>query len=258
MNAAQVCAAPVGAAMLTLTLVLGAVNAHGKDLVPSAPPFHGQVIDVDTQRPLAGALVMVVGRGYGSRSFSMGSGHRRLWRFAVRADADGRFATPAWTWSKGQPIGFIHWGLDFTAYVPGYDVADPQKVLTRAPIERARTLGLFPADEFAPGQPVRILLRRLDSNTPDARARALALTLNVYQSDWDADRPGDALVYEALGNEARQLRASPELSSAHDRSLNQNLDQLRLDIEGWSPPPPPRQTSRGKRANGEITETPAR
>jgi hypothetical protein len=258
LKAAQLCAAAVGFALLTLAIALGAGNAHGKDLVPSAPPFQGQVLDAATQQPIPGAMVMVMAVGY-SASFSMHSGHRPLWRYAVPAAADGRFSSPGWTWSKGRPIAFDEWNLHIFAYAPGYEFLDREKnFAVIVPIKRARTLGVFPTDELAHPKPVRILLRRSTSTEPDDRSKVITLLLSLYRGDWEADRPGDPLVYEVLGTEVRALQADPRLSGSRHQSLETLYRQLQIDIEGPRAYPAPRRTERAKRAEDGSAAAPAR
>jgi hypothetical protein len=84
--------------------------------VPESPELTGKVIDAESGRPIAGAIVVAKVGGDGGSMF--GHGHyRQLHCTAVRADAEGRFRIPAWTWSGNRSMSLDHYGAKPTTLI---------------------------------------------------------------------------------------------------------------------------------------------
>jgi hypothetical protein len=203
-----------------------ATGARAADPVPSSPAYHGQVVAVDHNTPVRGAIVIASVHGGYSVAFGHG-GERYLRRIAVRADADGRFTVPAWTWSSGRAMTFDPFGISFSAYAPGFEYEElPRRTVEYRRIETGRILGLFPRGAVKPTEEVRIPMRAAAAGTDERRAKALWAILSIYQVDGDGDAAGDALLLDAMRDEVEGLLARHRLEPNTRDGLERSFEAL--------------------------------
>lgn len=169
--------------------------------VPESPEFRGRVIDAETKRPIAGALVTSnIG---GAITGGHAGGRRNLHCDAVLADADGRFVFPAWKWSVGRSMdtyfSLAHYGSMLVAYHPDYardrDAGRPYQEFTVVP---------FTGKTLKPSREATISLRRFSRNDRTAWRTKLTDTTFGYQCDWDADVSNTETFWNALHAEVEE------------------------------------------------------
>jgi len=164
--------------------------------VPESPELTGKVIDADSGRPIAGALVVAKVGGDGGSLF--GHGHyRQLYCIAVRADNEGRFRIPAWTWSGGRSMSLDRYGADFSAYHRDYTSYFPQGgAFVHQPIYTIPFIGTpLPSSE------VTVPMHRFAQGDVNAWRFKLGLPIDLFGCDWDADVRNEDLVWEAMREE---------------------------------------------------------
>ena len=161
------------------------------------------MIDAESGRPISGALVVASVGGDGSTPF--GHGHfRKLYCYAVRADADGRFRIPAWTWSGGRSMDLDQFGAYMVAYHPDYTFYAPQgHASVHQPVRKIPLIGtlLKPDDSTIP-------MHRFVKDAPNASWFKLGLPLDWFGCDWDADVKNEDLVWEAMRAEVEAYDAT--------------------------------------------------
>src|SRR6185503_2236959 len=107
--------APIALAFATASALAG---------TPETPEITGKVVDAASGRAIPGAVVVAKMGGDGGSMF--GHGHfRQLHCTAVRADEQGRFRIPAWTWSGRRSMSLDGYGAHFSAYHPDYTIYTP-------------------------------------------------------------------------------------------------------------------------------------
>ena len=171
--------------------------------VPASLEFTGKVIDADSGRPIAGALVVGSVGGDGGSLF--GHGHfRKLYCFAVRADAEGRFRIPAWTWSGQRSMDLDPFGAYLVAYHPDYTFYSPGgHASVHQPVRKIPIIGtLLKPDEST------IPMHRFVNDGPNAFWFKLGLPLDWYGCDWDGDVRNEDLVWEAMREEVEAYDAT--------------------------------------------------
>lgn len=220
--------------------------------VPEIPELTGKVVEADSGRPIAGAIVVANVGGDGGAMFGHGH-HRMLYCIAVRAGADGRFRIPAWTWSGGRSMSLDRFGVDLIAYHPDYNSYVPgggsavhQPVLT-IPIVGAL---LKPFEITVP-------MHRFVKGDLNAWSFKLALPLDFFRCDWDADVRNEDLVWEAMREEVEAFDAvgSPKLkwklelvTKRPSSSQPQAIKPAPVDVQIRSPTAPASSAPAGDRA----------
>ena len=207
---------------MCLSFVLALVIGSAFAAVPESPELTGKVIDADSKRPIAGAVVVAKVGGDGGSMF--GHGHfRQLYCTAVRADAEGRFRIPAWTWSGNRSMSLDRYGADliadhpeYTSYVPG----GPSAV--HRPIYSIPLVGTVPTLSE-----VIIPMHRFTKGDTNAWAFKLSLPIDMFACDWDADVRNTDLLWEAMREEVEAFDAV----TAHPL-------KWRLELVTKRPPPP--------------------
>ena len=188
--------------------------------VPETPELAGKVVDAETGRPIAGAIVVASVAGDGGSLF--GHGHfRKLHCIAVRADADGRFRIPAWTWSGRRSMDLDRFGAYLIAYHPDYTFYTPGG--TASVHQPVHTLPLFgplkPPDATIP------MHRFIKGDDREWRFK-VGLPIDWFSCDWDADVQNEDLLWEAMREEVE----------AYDAANPGTPEKWRLEIATKRPP----------------------
>ena len=170
--------------------------------VPESPEITGRVIDTDTKRPIGDAIVIAKVGGDGGSMF--GHGHfRQLHCTAVRADAEGRFRIPAWTWSGGRSMSLDRYGFNLIAYHPDYTFYTPGgSASVHQPIRSVPLVGTLKPPE------VTIPMRRFAKGDASAWGFKLGLPVDGFSCDWDADVRNTDLVWDAMREELEAFAAA--------------------------------------------------
>lgn len=191
--------------------------------VPESPELNGKVIDADSGRPIAGAIVVAKVGGDGGSMF--GHGHyRQLHCTAVRADAEGRFRIQAWTWSGNRSMSLDRYGANLIAYHPDYTFYVPGgAAAVHQPIRSIPLVGtlLKPSEAIIP-------MRRFTKGDANAWRFKLGLPIDSFGCDWDADIRNTDLLWEAMREEVE----------AFDAANPGNGLKRRLELVTKRPPPP--------------------
>ena len=206
---------------LALLFAAGAAFAE----IPEIPEITGKVVDAASGRPIPGALVVAKVGGDGGSMFGH-SHYRQLHCIAVRADVDGRFRIPAWTWSGRRSMSLDNYGVNFSAYHPDYTIYQPGGSSgLHHPVRRIPLIGtlLKPAEAVVP-------MYRFTKGEINAWDFKLGLPIGEFGCDWDADIANTDLVWEAMREEVAAFDAENPR-----RSL---LWKLQFNTKRPKPPPP--------------------
>lgn len=214
---------------LSIALALATASAFAE--VPESPEITGRVVDAASGRPIPEALVIVQIGGDGGSMFGHGR-YRTLHCTAVRADADGRFRVPAWSWSGRREMSLARYGASLVAYHPEYTVYTPGGPSgVHHPIRRIPLVGTL-----RKSSEVTVPMHRFVKGDVNAWDFKVALPIDGFRCDWDADVQNTDLVWEALREEVEAFDAENP-----SRPL---MWKLRLDTKRPKPPPPPRPQGR--------------
>ncbi len=109
---------------IALLVLLVAVRALAVEPIPREwGPFRGQVVDLETEQPIAGAVMLVVWQEVYGFGFA---GHRFYDALEAVTDGDGRFEIPKLTvppWKVGVQAPSFH--LFAPGYEPYTDIVTP-------------------------------------------------------------------------------------------------------------------------------------
>jgi hypothetical protein len=205
---------------LALLFAAGSVFAE----IPEIPEIAGKVVDAASGRPIPGAIVVAKVGGDGGSMF--GHGHfRQLHCTAVRADVDGRFRIPAWTWSGRRSMSLDRYGANFSAYHPDYTIYAPGGPSgLHHPVRRIPLVGTLrkPSEAVVP-------MHRFTKGDANAWGFKLGLPIDDFGCDWDADVSNTDLVWEAMREEV----------AAFDAENPRRPLMWKLNLKTKRPEPPP-------------------
>ncbi len=208
--------APIALAFATASALAG---------TPETPEITGKVVDAASGRAIPGAVVVAKMGGDGGSMF--GHGHfRQLHCTAVRADEQGRFRIPAWTWSGRRSMSLDGYGAHFSAYHPDYTIYTPGGPSgLHHPIRSIPLIGT----QLKPSEAV-VRMHRFAKDSGNAWYFKLGLPIDDFGCDWDADIANTDLVWEAMREEVEAFDAQNPKTPM--------LWKLRLNTKRPQPPPP--------------------
>jgi len=183
---------------LALVFAMGTAAA-----VPESPEIRGKVLDAVSGLPIAGAIVVANIGGDGATPFGHGR-YRKLHCTAVRADAEGRFRIPAWTWSGKRSMSLDRFGASLIAYHPGYNYYIPGgPSVVQQPIKKIPFVGtLFKVSETT------IPMHRFTKGDNEAWDFKLRGPISEFGCDWDADVRNEDLLWDAMLEEVETYDAA--------------------------------------------------
>ncbi len=173
-------------------------------VVPESPEIRGQVVDADSGRPIAGAIVIANIGGDGGSLFGHGH-HRQLYCTAVRTDYEGRFRIPQWTWSGRRSMSLDRFGANLIAYHPDYTFYRPDGL---ASVHQAIYQVPFVGTPLKPMSEATITMRRFSKGDNNAWRQKIGLPIDWFSCDWDADVQNAELLWDALREEVEAFDAA--------------------------------------------------